>query len=164
MTQHLDLSFGTTARNRLDEAHRPGMDGALAALESFYYAFNHRDRDAFARVWTDDPLAQLDNPLGGILRGGDAIIALYARIFDGPARVTVSFGDIVAYADASYAVFTGRETGEYRVGDSPAEPLSIRTTRCFRYEGGRWKLFHHHGSIDDPARLAAYQSAIRRGT
>lgn len=86
-----------------------------------------------------------------------------ARIFHGPARVSVSFGDIVAYADERHAVFTGRETGEYRIGDAPAVPLSIRTTRCFRYEDGRWRQFHHHGSMDDPARLAAYQDAIRRG-
>lgn len=163
MNRQLDLSFGTESRNRLEEAHQPGVEGALAALESFYYSFNHRDLDVLARVWSDDPLAQLNNPLGGMLRGGKAIVDLYARIFNGPARVTVSFGDIIAYADEQHAVFAGRETGEYRIGDSPAEPLSIRTTRCFGYHEGRWRQYHHHGSIDDPASLAAYQRAIRRG-
>jgi hypothetical protein len=62
--RHLDATFGPDARNRLDEAGRPGREGALAALESFYYAFNQRDLDAFRRVWTRDPLAQLNNPLG----------------------------------------------------------------------------------------------------
>jgi hypothetical protein len=58
----------------------------------------------FRRVWTADPPAQLNNPLGGIL------------------RVTVTLGGIVEYDGGGHAVFAGRETGEYRVGDSPAVP------------------------------------------
>ncbi|ADJ44589.1 hypothetical protein AMES_2765 [Amycolatopsis mediterranei S699] len=159
MPRHLDTSFGPGARNRLDEAGNPGREGALAALESFYYAFNQRDLDAFGRVWTSDPLAQLNNPLGGVLRGGEAITELYERVFHGPARVTVTFGDIVEYSGAGHAVFAGRETGEYRVTETV--PLSIRTTRFFAYEAGRWVQVHHHGSIDDAGALAAYQRAIR---
>jgi len=40
-------------------------------------------------------------------------------------------------------------------------PLSIRTTRFFACEAGRWVQVHHHGSIDDAEALAAYQAAIR---
>ncbi|WP_103336094.1 YybH family protein [Amycolatopsis sp. CA-126428] len=159
MPPHLDTTFGTGARNRLDAATDPGREGALAALESFYYAFNQRDLDALRRVWTTDPLAQLNNPLGGILRGGEAITALYGRVFHGPARVTVEFGDIVEYSGEGHAVFAGRETGEYRVTETV--PLSIRTTRIFAYGNGRWVQVHHHGSIDDAEALAAYQAAIR---
>jgi len=161
MPRHLDETYGTDARDRLEDAADPGRVGALAALESFYFAFNHRDLDVFRRVWTADPLAQLNNPLGGILRGGDAITALYDKVFHGPARVTVTLGDIVEYDGEGHAVFAGRETGEYRVGDAPAVPLSIRTTRFFAYEAGRWVQVHHHGSIDDADALAAYQAALR---
>jgi len=161
MTRHLDVTFGLDARDRLTDAARPGREGALAALESFYFAFNQRDLDVFRRIWTADPLAQLNNPLGGILRGGDAITALYDKVFHGPARVSVTFGDIVEYSGEDHAVFAGRETGEYRVGDSPAVPLSIRTSRYFQYENGGWVQVHHHGSIDDAEALAAYQAAIR---
>ncbi|SFJ97636.1 hypothetical protein [Amycolatopsis sacchari] len=52
-----------------------------------------------------DPLAQLNNSLGGILRGGEAITALYDRVFHGPALVTVTFGDIVKYADATHVLY-----------------------------------------------------------
>jgi limonene-1,2-epoxide hydrolase len=159
MPRHLGETYGTDARNRLDEATNPGREGAVAALESFYYAFNQRDLAVFRQVWTTDPLAQLNNPLGGILRGGDAITALYERVFHGPARVTVTLGDIVEYSGEGQAVFAGRETGEYRVTEPV--PLSIRTTRFFAYEAGRWVQVHHHGSIDDAEALAAYQAAIR---
>jgi hypothetical protein len=56
-------------------------------------------------------------------------------------------------------VFAGRETGEYTVTETV--PLSIRTTRFFTYEDGRWVQVHHHGSIDNAEALAAYQQAIR---
>lgn len=161
MTRQLDISFGPDSHDRLDEAASPGVDGALAALETFYFAFNNRNLDVFAGLWTKDPLAQLNNPLGGILRGGEAITALYDQVFHGPARVTVTFGDVVEYADDTHALFAGRETGEYAVDGASAVPLSIRTSRYFRYEDGGWRQFHHHGSIDDAVALAAYQAAIR---
>ena len=160
MTRRLAATFGPDSRNRLDAAIAPGIEGALAALETFYFAFNQRDSDVFARVWTQDALAQLNNPLGGILRGGEAISALYDKVFHGPARVTVTFGDVVEYAGDGHALFAGRETGSYVV-DGREVPLRIRTSRYFRYEDGRWAQFHHHGSIDDAAELAAYQAAIR---
>ncbi|MFF4402980.1 hypothetical protein [Streptomyces sp. NPDC001404] len=37
----------------------------------------------------------------------------------------------------------------------------IRTSRYFRYEGGFWRQYHHHGSIDAPDLLRAYQQAVR---
>jgi len=80
-------TFGRGAANRLADIRRPGIDGALALLEMFYYAFNQRDLAVFRQVWADHPLIQLNNPLGGMLRGYDQIAALYAQVFDGPARV-----------------------------------------------------------------------------
>ena len=58
-------------------------------------------------------------------------------------------------------VFAGREAGSYPAADGTTVPLDIRTSRYFRYSGGRWLQYHHHGSIDDPDALRAYQQAIR---
>ena len=39
--------------------------------------------------------------------------------------------------------------------------LAIRTSRIFRKDAdGTWRQVHHHGSIDDPQMLAAYQATI----
>jgi hypothetical protein len=160
MIEHLDLRFGPEAVNRLAQTHQSSRDGALAALESFYYALNHRDPNAMRAVWADHPLAQLNNPLGGILRDGATAADLYARIFAGPARLEVTFSDIVAYLGPDHAVFAGREDGHYVVAGSEPVPLDIRTSRYFRYQGGRWAQYHHHGSIDDAGALAAYQQAL----
>jgi hypothetical protein len=72
---HLDDEYGPQARDRLAEATSPDASGARAALESFYYAFNHRDLGALGRVWLDDPFVQLNNPL----RGTDEAVALYRQ-------------------------------------------------------------------------------------
>lgn len=161
MIEKTDIAFGPHSRNRLDETDDPSATGAEAALESFYYALNNRDREALREDWSADPLAQLNNPVGGILRGGDAIAGLYARVFDGSMNVQVTFGDVVAYLGEAHAVFAGRETGGYTAPDGSAVPLEIRTSRYFRYQDGRWQQFHHHGSIDDPAAPAAYQHPVR---
>jgi ketosteroid isomerase-like protein len=163
---HIDAEYGPRARNRLAEAASPDLDGARAALESFYHAFNHRDLEAFRRVWVGDPLVQLNNPLGGILRGSDDIGRLYQRIFQSRARVEVSFGDIVAYQTAGMVVFAGRETGRFTDPGGRSLPLRIRTTRVFAYDraAGRWGQVHHHGSIDDPDALRDYQDAVAAGS
>lgn len=157
---HSEPQYGPTSRNRLAEAAQASADGAHAALESFYYGLNRRDIEALKRDWTGHPLAQLNNPLGGILRGGTAISELYARIFEGAVRVEVTFGDVIEYLGEGHAVFAGRETGTYTRPEGAAVPLSIRTTRYFRYEEGRWQQFHHHGSIDDAEALGGYQRAV----
>lgn len=157
----LDRNFGRKSMNRIDHAAVPVLQGALAALESFYHAFNQRSLEVLEQVWLDSPLIQLNNPLGGILRGYAPIRALYARVFNGPARVWVEFHDVVAYASDGYAVFAGRERGEFVLGETVV-PLNIRTTRFFGYSeaAGGWRQVHHHGSIDDPALLQAYQNAV----
>ncbi len=140
----------------------PGVEGARACLESFYHAFNQRSSQVLRQVWADDPLIQLNNPLGGIVRGIEGIADLYGGIFDGPARVWVEYHDVVEHAGADVVVFAGRERGEFRVGDTVI-PLDIRTTRILAYDGRRWGQIHHHGSITDPELLAAYQEAVRGG-
>jgi ketosteroid isomerase-like protein len=161
MIEQTDISYGPGSANRLAEADDPSADGALAALESFYYALNNRDLDALRGDWSDGPFAQLNNPVGGILRGGDAIAALYEKVFAGSINLQVAFHDVIAYHGEEHAVFAGCESGSYVNAEGATTPLEIRTSRYFRYEDGRWRQFHHHGSIDDPDALRAYQKTVR---
>jgi ketosteroid isomerase-like protein len=164
MSTVVDYEFGPDARNRLQEAGDPGPDGAVAALETFYFALNNADLGVLRAIWSPDPLAQLNNPVGGILRSGDAIAGLYGRIFAGGLDVQVTFTDAATYLGAGTAVFAGRELGSYLGPDGARVPLQIRTSRVFTWhpERGSWLQVHHHGSIDDPDALAAYQAAARR--
>jgi ketosteroid isomerase-like protein len=161
MIEKTSISFGPDSRNRLQDAGDPSDRGTEAALETFYYAFHNRDLDALGAVWADSLLTQLNNPVGGILRGADAIVGLYSNIFRGAASVQVTFTDVISYQGREHAMFAGREIGSYTAGGGRPVPLEIRTSRYFRYEDGRWRQYHHHGSIDDPAVLQAYQQAFR---
>ena len=161
MIEKTDISFGPGSRDRLAETHDRTARGAEAALETFYHALNNRDRDVLRADRSARPLTQLNNPLGGTLRGGDAIAELYDRIFTDPVRVRVTVTDVVAYVGDGHAVYAGREVGDYTSADGVSTPLEIRTSRYFRYEDGRWWQYHHHGSIDDPDALRAYQRAVR---
>jgi ketosteroid isomerase-like protein len=163
MIEKTSISLGPGSRNRLHEASDPSGTGAMAALETFYYTLNNHDLDVLRADWADSPLAQLNNPVGGILRGSDAISGLYGKIFGGAVRVQVTFSDVIAYHGVEHALFAGRETGSYTAAGGGGAPvgLEIRTSRYFRYQDGRWRQYHHHGSIDDPAALRAYQQAIQ---
>lgn len=163
MISLVDYQFGPAARERLAASADPGREGAVAALETFYYALNHRDLDALSAVWSQDELAQLNNPVGGILRSGSAVTDLYRRIFAGNLALTVTFGDAATYEWPEVVVFAGREIGQYHDRTGAEVPLTIRTSRVFGYDhaAGRWLQVHHHGSIDDPDELAAYQRAVR---
>ncbi len=164
MIFHTSISYGRAAANRIQQAQEQGIEGARALVESFYYAFNQRDMDVFAQVWANHELTQLNNPLGGILRGYEPIANLYQGIFTGPASVWVELSDIVEFQSEDMVVFAGRETGEFTKGDKTIS-LLIRTSRIVQWLGADigWKQTHHHGSIDDSQLLKEYQQAVRGG-
>jgi hypothetical protein len=116
----------------------------LYALSQFYRAFNSRNLPLMQENWEPSAVSSLDNPVGGVQRGWTNIRPIYERIFQSPATVKVEFFDYTIH-DAA-----GKALG-----------LAIRTTRIFRFRNGRWRQVHHHGSIDNPQQLAAYQSAVR---
>ncbi len=162
MIIHSDKKYGRDAQNKITQAHDQGINGARALVESFYYAFNQRDMEVFAQVWANHELIQLNNPLGGILRGYEPISNLYRNIFTGHASVWVELDDIVEFQSDAMIVFAGRETGEFTKGWKTVS-LSIRTSRIVQWLGTDigWKQIHHHGSIDDAQLLADYQAAVR---
>lgn len=160
--KHSEHTYGLAAQDLRSAAQDHTTNGARAALETFYHAFNQRSLSIFDTVWAPDAMIQLNNPLGGIQRGHEGIRTLYQRIFEGPARVWVEFYDIVEYIAGDTVVFAGRERGEFAL-DGVTVPLAIRTTRVLQYLGAElgWRQVHHHGSIDDADLLQRYQAAVR---
>lgn len=152
-------TYGRDARSRIAETLDLGRDGARAALETFYRAFNSRNLDLLRAVWLDHPLVQMDNPVGGLLRGRDAIVTLYSALYAG-GWGWVELEDVLEVWTPANVIFAGRERGEY-VTANETIPLAIRTTRCFAYiaSSGGWRLVHHHGSLDDPRALARFRAA-----
>ena len=162
-TEKLIRTFGIKALNRLDKANVSSIQGAIACLESFYYAFNNKNIEVPKDIWYNNELAQLNNPLGGIIRGIKPIIELYNDIFKSNASVTVEFQDIIYYHEINTVVFAGIEKGAFKK-NGVTIPLTIRTTRCLGYipERHRWYQLHHHGSIDDADLLKQYKEAVNK--
>jgi ketosteroid isomerase-like protein len=128
----------------------------LRALIAFYAAFNDHDADGLRRIWADGDDVVMDNPVGGITRGKEAIMDLYRHIGASSARVYVEFGDYTLHEAGEMLYAVGRERGSFFLEGQHQTDLVIRTTRVFRLIGGEWKLVHHHGSIDDPDLLDRY--------
>ena len=128
------------ARDRFVDMAQPGIDGAHAALETFYHALNTASRDLFRRM---------------------GIAGSHAHLVDRTVRFRVELTRIARYATPTLVIFVGIEHGSYWHNGTET-PLDARTTRAFGFiEGQGWRQVHHHGSIDDPAALTAYQSAMR---
>jgi ketosteroid isomerase-like protein len=143
-----------TGKEDLGDLSRPEQ-----ALAQFYRALNSRDLALLAQNWEQSNDAVMDNPLGGIMRGWDEIRAVYERIFRGAGRLSVEFHDFTLHVSDSFFYAVGRERGRFENGSAVLD-LAIRTTRIFRHVDGGWRQVHHHGSIEDPALLGAYQLAV----
>ncbi len=134
----------------------------MGALSALYRAFNERDMALMEASWEASDEAVMDNPLGGIRRGWEAIRGTYQRIFAGAARVQVEFFDYTLHEMGEVFWAVGRERGVLEAADGRRLQLAIRTSRLFRRDAAeRWRQVHHHGSIDDPRLLEAYQQAVR---
>ena len=131
----------------------------MAALIKFYRAFNNGDLELMSKNWEQSDEASMSNPLGGVKRGWDSIKEVYSNIFNGNARVYVEYYDYSIHHSGVMFCAVGRERGFFKLGEQKID-LAIRTSRTYRMDCGRWHQIHHHGSIDNPKLLAAYQEAV----
>jgi len=133
---------------------------AAQALAQFYRALNSRDLELMQRNWVNSAESAMDNPLGGIKRGWAEIKPTYEKLFASKGTYRFEFYDYTMHETGNLFYVVGRERGELDVSGQSMQ-LAIRTSRIFRRDSdGRWRQVHHHGSIDDPQMLAAYQAAV----
>ena len=131
----------------------------MSALIEFYRAFNDRDLALMSNNWERSDEASMSNPLGGVKRGWESIEEVYSNIFNGNAKVYVEYYDYSLHHSGEMFCTVGRERGFFQLGKNKID-LAIRTSRIYRMNCGRWHQIHHHGSIDNPKLLAAYQEAV----
>jgi ketosteroid isomerase-like protein len=132
----------------------------LQALAQFYRALNTRDMSLMEQNWDNTREPAMDNPLGGIKRGWAEIETVYERLFRVDRTYHFEFYDYSLHRFGEVFYVVGRERGQVSKMGNELD-MKIRTTRVFRFDGQRWRQVHHHGSIEDPQLLAAYQAATR---
>ncbi|HHJ34222.1 MAG TPA: DUF4440 domain-containing protein [Gammaproteobacteria bacterium] len=130
-----------------------------AALQLFYQAFNTGDMEKMTANWSHTEEASMSNPLGGVRRGWAEIAGVYERIFSGESEVYVEFYDYSIHQSGEFFCAVGRERG-YFINRGKKLDLAIRTSRVYRKQEGVWRQLHHHGSIETPALLEAYQANV----
>ncbi len=136
-----------------------GHDSKYEIVESFYKAFNSKDLELMKKNWSHSESISMANPIGGIRRGWNEILKGYEKIFSSDHRVYVELYDFQFNSSDQMFVINGRERGNLTVGENQID-LHIRTTRIYKLEGAQWRQIVHHGSIDDPKLLEAYQKII----
>lgn len=152
-----DAILTETAITGLENGFEKGSP--VAALHSFYQAFNAADLQQMAQNWLQSHDASMSNPLGGIRRGWQEISSVYEKIFSGKARVYVEFYDYSIQQGDQIFCAVGRERGYFLVDETKLD-LAIRTTRIYRKHDDCWLQLHHHGSIENPELLKQYQSRV----
>ncbi len=129
-------------------------------LAQFYSAFNNQNFELMSQNWLQNEEIAMDNPLGGIKRGWDEITSVYNRIFTGQAKVYVEFYDYTIVDLNGGFCAIGRERGCVQMDEQKLE-LAIRTSRIYKLVDDTYKQVHHHGSIERPELLKAYQEFVK---
>jgi len=100
-----------------------------------------------------EPMA---SPLGGTQNGWVSISRIYRKLFRGTHIITLELHDYSIHEVGETFLVVGRERGCY-MNNAIALGLAMRSSRWFRRVYGRWRQYHHHGSIDDANLLARLQ-------
>lgn len=109
-------------------------DDVLKANESFYRAFNDKDFDAMAGVWSASEGISCIHPGWNVLEGREPVLESWRTILSNPAQPRIVFGGATVQVLGLVALVICREL----VAGSP-----LAATNVFVSEGGTWKLVHH---------------------
>ncbi len=126
----------------------PESDTAQAVIDAnlaFYRAFESLLLDQMERVWDQDASVTCVHPGWTMLRGRDAVMESWGRIFDNTGMMHFAITDAEARVEGEWAWVTCTENLTSLVGGNVAE-ATVQSTNIFRIRDDGWLLVHHHGS------------------
>jgi ketosteroid isomerase-like protein len=115
------------------------------ANESFYRAFESLDIKEMQKVWSRESPIQCGHPGWRILRGWDAVMESWQRIFENtPAiRFLLTHVSIEMRGSVAWVTLYENLTSSVEGQDISA---TVLTTNIFEKGADGWRMIHHHGS------------------
>ena len=125
------------------------MDGnkaeVLATNEGFYRAFEKKDLDAMALIWSQGTGSTCAHPGGSLLQGWPSVRQSWEAIFTNTDYLEINFsilsvelGDRIAYVLV--------EENVLQISRGRRLEAQSLATNIFQKLGPKWYLTHHHGS------------------
>lgn len=117
----------------------------LAANSAFYRAFEKRDLEAMASVWSKGSATVCIHPGRSALVGWEAIADSWQQIFRGTQYLEIETDIKTTEVSDDLAYIVLIETVMQVINRRQVIAKSM-ATNIFERMGGRWYLVHHHGS------------------
>ncbi|MBN3931803.1 nuclear transport factor 2 family protein [Streptomyces verrucosisporus] len=131
---------------------RTDVEAVEAANAALYDAVERGDLDALAETWLHDDVSVV-HPGWPVLTGRDEVLRSYALIMANTEYIQFFLTDVEVSVAGDTALVTCTEnilSGGPAEEDGSAGPLVgglVVATNVFRRaEGGRWRVWAHHGS------------------
>src|SRR2546428_10460917 len=120
--------------------------------ESFYLAFESQDIKEIEKVWAKETHIQCGHPDWQILRGWNAVMESWRRIFENTPSIRFMLTDVSVQIRGNLAWVTLYENLNSSVEGQNVSAI-ILTTNIFEKGGEGWRMIHHHGSsiVQQPA-------------
>jgi ketosteroid isomerase-like protein len=120
-------------------------ESVLRANEGFYRAFESLDIGQMEKVWARGDFIQCGHPGWQILRGWQAVMESWRRIFENTPEIRFMLTDVLVEVRGTIAWVTLYEN---LIGSVEGQHVSARilTTNIFERKAEGWRLIHHHGS------------------
>lgn len=117
----------------------------LAANEAFYRAFEKKDLEAMAAVWSQGISSLCVHPGRKVLQGWEDIQFSWEQIFRNTRYLEIETEILAIEQNENLAYVILRENLLQVVGRRRVQAQSM-ATNLFERMGDRWYLIHHHGS------------------
>ena len=115
------------------------------ANESFYRAFESLDIKEMEKVWARESNIQCGHPGWRILRGWNAVIESWRRIFENTPSIRFTLTDVSIEIRGSLAWVTLYENLNSSLEGQDVSAI-ILTTNIFEKGPEGWRIILHHGS------------------
>lgn len=117
----------------------------LDSNENFYQAFNRGDLNLMQSVWAQNDSVSCIHPGWEVLRGFDAILDSWEKIFVGSENLEIKLSDIKVTGSGGM-IWVSCQENLFAMSMSGVQVSKVHATNLFERIEGQWKMVLHHAS------------------